>query len=109
MAKNFGGMGAFGSGMMKQVQKMQQDMAKAQEELEAKTYTVSSGGGVVTAEVDGKKKLLSLEIKPEAVDPEDVEMLQDLIVAAVGEAQGLAEIAMTEGMSKFTHGINLPF
>ena len=109
MPKNFGGMGGVNPGMIKQMQKMQQDMLHTQEELENKTYTASSGGGVVTATVTGKRELTALVIKPEAVDPDDVEMLQDLIVAAVGEAQRQAETAMTEGMGKLTKGLNLPF
>lgn len=89
MAKGFNsrGMGGMGGGnmnsMIRQAQKMQQDMLKAQEELEAKTYEAGAGGGVVTATVSGKKELVSVAIDPEAVDPEDVEMLQDLIMAAI--------------------------
>ena len=109
MPKNFGGMGGVNPGMIKQMQKMQQDMMRAQEELENQTFTASAGGGAVTAAVTGKRELTGLEIKPEAVDPEDVEMLQDLIVAAVGEAQRMAEDAMNEGMARFTQGLNLPF
>jgi DNA-binding YbaB/EbfC family protein len=109
MAKNFGGMGGVNPGMVKQMQKMQQDMMRTQEELEAKTYTATSGGGAVSATVDGKRALTAVSLKPEAVDPEDVEMLQDLIVAAVSEAQRQAEAAMNEGMGRFTRGLNLPF
>ncbi|MCL2748153.1 MAG: YbaB/EbfC family nucleoid-associated protein [Oscillospiraceae bacterium] len=109
MAKHYGGGGGMNTGMIKQMQKMQQDMLRTQEELEEQTYVASSGGGVVTATVTGKRDLTALEIKPEAVDPEDVEMLQDLVVAAVGEAQRQAEAAMAEGMGKFTKGMNLPF
>ena len=95
MAKGFNsrGMGGMGGGnmnsMIRQAQKMQQDMLKAQEELEAKTYEAGAGGGVVTATVSGKKELVSVAIDPEAVDPEDVEMLQDLIGRRQrGAAQG---------------------
>ena len=97
MAKGFNsrGMGGFGGGMnmnmMKQVQKMQQDMMKMQQELETKTYTAAAGGGVVSATVTGKRELKEVVIAPEAVDPEDVEMLQDMIVAAVNEALGSGE------------------
>jgi len=97
MAKGFNsrGMGGMGGGNMKnmnrQKQKMQQDMLKAQEELEAKTYEAAAGGGVVSAAVSGKKELVSVTIDPEAVDPDDVEMLQDLIVAAVNEAKRCRE------------------
>jgi len=107
MSKNFGG--GVNPGMLKQMQKMQQDMLRTQEELENKTFTASAGGGVVTATVTGKRELTGLEIKPEAVDPDDVEMLQDLILAAVSEAQRQAETAMSEGMDRFTRGFNLPF
>ena len=95
--------------MMKQAQKMQQDLMKMQEELEQANYTASSGGGVVTAVVSGKRELVSLEIDPEAVDPEDVELLQDLVVAAVNEALHQAEDAAAQNMSKLTGGLNLPF
>ena len=109
MAKNFGGMGGMNAGMIKQMQKMQQDMLRTQEELENMTYTASAGGGAVTATVTGKRELTGLAISPEAVDPDDVEMLQDMIVAAVGEAQRQAEAAMAEGMERFTKGMSLPF
>jgi hypothetical protein len=95
--------------MMRQAQKMQQDLLKMQQELEETTYSATSGGGVVTAVVTGKRELSSLEIDPEAVDPEDVEMLQDLIVAAVNEAMRKAETAATNSMSKLTGGLNLGF
>ena len=95
--------------MMKQAQKMQQDLMKMQEELEQANYTATSGGGVVTAVVSGKRELVSLEIDPEAVDPEDVEMLQDLVVAAVNEALHKAEDAAAQNMSKLTGGLNLGF
>lgn len=115
MAKGFNsrGMGGMGGGnmnsMIRQAQKMQQDMLKAQEELEAKTYKAGAGGGVVTATVSGKKELVSVAIDPEAVDPEDVEMLQDLIVAAVNEALRKANEDAAGQMAKFTGGLNLPF
>lgn len=109
--RGFGGMGGMGGGMnmnmVKQVQKMQQEMAKMQEELAAKTYTAAAGGGVVTAEVDGKRQLLSLTIDPEAVDPEDVEMLQDMVVAAVNEAMRTAEADAADSMGKITGGLGL--
>ncbi len=114
MAKGFGSRGIGGMGgnmnsMIRQAQKMQQDMMKAQEELEAKSYEASAGGGVVSAVVSGKKELTSVTIDPEAVDPEDVEMLQDLIVAAVNEAMRLANEDAASQMSKLTGGLNLPF
>ena len=95
--------------MLKQAQKMQEKLAKVQEELEAREYEASAGGGMVTATVTGKKQLVKLDIKPEAVDPEDVEMLCDMVMAAVNEAVKQADTAMTEGMSKITGGLNLGF
>ena len=95
--------------MMKQAQKMQEDLLKMQSEMEEKTYTARSGGGAVTAVVSGKRELLELVIEPDAVDPEDVEMLQDLIVAAVNEALRQAETSMSDSMSKLTGGLNLGF
>ena len=93
--------------MMKQVQKMQQEMLRAQEELQNKTYTATAGGGMVTASVNGSHEIVALEIKPEAVDPEDVEMLQDMVIAAVNEAMRAAEGEASNSMSKFTGGLNL--
>ncbi len=93
--------------MMKQAQKMQQEMLRIQEELENKTYSATSGGGMVTATVSGKHQLLGLEIKPEAVDPDDMEMLQDMIIAAVNEAFRAAEADSANSMSRLTGGLNL--
>ena len=94
--------------MIRQAQKMQEDMAKLQEDLDAREYTARSGGGAVTAVVDGKHLLKSLEIQPEVVDPEDTEMLADLVMAAVNEAiRPAVETSETE-MSKVTGGMNLP-
>ncbi len=115
MAKGYNsrGMGGMGGGinmnMIKQAQKMQQDMQKMQSELEEKDYTASAGRGVVTAVVTGKRVLKSLTIGPDAVDPDDVEMLQDLIVAAVNEASRAAEADMASNMQKLTGGLGLPF
>ena len=115
MAKGFGrpGMGGMGGGinlnMIKQAQKMQENMQKMQAELEAKEYSAQAGGGVVSATVTGKRELVSLTIAPEAVDPEDVEMLQDMIVAAVNEALRSAETDMADSMRQITGGLNLPF
>lgn len=113
MAKGFntrgmGGMGGNMNQMIRQAQKMQQDMMKAQEELESKTYEASAGG-VVTAVVSGKKELSSVTIDPEAVDPDDVEMLQDLIVAAVNEAMRAASSDAASAMGQITGGLGLPF
>ena len=93
--------------MMKQAQKMQQDLMKMQEELENAKYTATAGGGVVSATVSGKHQLVSLEIDPDAVDPEDVEMLQDMVIAAVNEAMRKAEEASNQSMSRLTGGLNL--
>ena len=103
-----GGMGVMNqAAMMKQVQKMQQDMIRMQEEMEAKTYTATAGGGMVKAEVSGKNELVNLEINPEAVDPDDVEMLQDMVIAAVNEALRAAETDKNNNMSKMAGGLNL--
>ena len=105
-----GGMGGgMNMNMIKQAQKMQEDLLKMQAEMEEKTYSAQSGGGAVTAVVTGKRELTELVIEPDAVDPEDVEMLQDLIVAAVNEAMRKAESSMNESMSKVTGGLNLGF
>ena len=93
--------------MMKQAQKMQQEMLRMQEEMENKTYTAAAGGGMVTAEVSGKHQLVNLTIKEEAVDPDDVDMLQDLVIAAVNEAMRKAAEEQAASMSKLTGGLNL--
>lgn len=94
--------------IMKQAQMMQQKMAKLQEDAAQQTAEAAAGGGAVTAVVNGKNQLLSLTIKKEAVDPEDVEMLQDLIVAAVNEALAKVHADMAEQMGKITGGLNIP-
>jgi len=94
--------------IMKQAQMMQQKMAKLQEEAAQQTAEATAGGGAVTALVNGKNQILSLAIKKEAVDPEDVEMLQDLIVAAVNEALSKVHAGMAEQMNKITGGLNIP-
>jgi len=94
--------------MMKQVKKMQEQMLKAQEELGSKTMEGTAGGGVVTVSVNGHKKLLSVTIKPEAVDPEDVEMLQDLVLTAVNDALTKADELANNDMGKFTGGLKIP-
>jgi len=104
-----GGGGGMNMNMLKQAQKMQEDLMKMQTEMQEQTYSAQSGGGAVTAIVSGKRELTELVIEPDAVDPEDVEMLQDLIVAAVNEAMRKAETSMNESMSKLTGGLNLPF
>ena len=93
--------------MMKQAQKMQQEMLRMQEEMENKTYSATAGGGMVTASVNGKHNVVSLEINPEAVDPEDVEMLQDMVIAAVNEAMRAADADSANQMARLTGGMNL--
>ena len=93
--------------MMKQAQKMQQDMLRMQEEMERKTYKATTGGGMVTAEVNGKHEVLNLTIDPEAVDPDDVEMLQDMVIAAVNEAMRAADADAASNMTRLTGGLNL--
>ena len=93
--------------LMRQAQKMQEDLMKAQEELEKSQFTAKAGGGVVTATVSGKHELLAIEIAPDAADPDDVEMLQDLIVAAVNAANQMVETASAESMSKISGGLGL--
>ncbi len=94
--------------IMKQAQMMQQKMAKLQEEAAEKTAEATAGGGAVSAVVSGKNQLISLTIKKEAVDPEDVEMLQDLVVSAVNQALAKVQAEMAEQMSKVTGGLNIP-
>lgn len=112
MAKGFNSRG-FGGGMnmnmIKQAQKIQQDMLKAQEELEQKEYEAAAGGGAVTARVNGKRELISVRIDPDAVDPDDLEMLEDMIVAAVNEGIRMAADDAAEQMERLTGGLNLPF
>ena len=93
--------------MMKQAQKMQQDLLRMQEEMQTKEYEATAGGGVITAVVNGQKELLRVTIDPEAVDPDDVEMLQDMVVAAVNEAMRKADAESAANMSKLTGGLNL--
>ena len=115
MAKGYGGRGMPGMGggmnmnMIKQAQKMQQDMMRMQQELQEKEYKAAAGGGVVSATVNGKHELKDLVIDPDAVDPDDVEMLQDMIMAAVNEAMRAADGDAANSMSKFTGGMGLPF
>ena len=107
-----GGFPGMGGGNMQQLarqaQKLQQQMAKMEEELQAREYEATSGGGMVTAKVSGKKELIELTIKPEAVDPDDVEMLQDMVIAAVNEALRTAGDTMEREMGKLTGGLNMP-
>lgn len=94
--------------LARQAQKLQQQMAKLQEELDAREYEASAGGGMVTVKVNGRKEMLGIEIKPEAVDPDDVEMLQDLVLAAVNEAMRQATETTEREMGRVTGGLNMP-
>jgi hypothetical protein len=94
--------------MMRQVKKMQEQMLKTQEELANKTVEGTAGGGVVSVTVTGQKKVVNVVIKPEAVDPDDVEMLQDLVLSAINDAMTKAEELAAKEMSRFTGGMNIP-
>ncbi len=94
--------------MIKQAQQMQADMAAKQEELEAREYDISAGGGVVNVRINGKKEILSVKLSPEIVDPDDIETLEDLIVAAVNEAIKKVEAISAEEMQKITGAMGLP-
>ena len=116
MAKGYSARRGFSNGsgasmkqqaMQQQLMKMQEDMAKKQQEVEEQSFTASVGGGAVTATVNGKKELTSLVIKPEAVDPEDVEMLQDMVISAVNESLRQADEAMNAGMNALTSSLGL--
>lgn len=103
-----GGMGGNMNNMIKQAQKMQQEMLKMQNEIEEQEFDATAGGGVITVKMSGAKQLTAVEIKPEAVDPDDVEMLQDLIITAVNEAMKKVDAANNAKMSKLTGGMNIP-
>ena len=113
MAKGFGGRGGMGgmgmnANMLKQAQKMQQDMMRMQQELQEKEYQAAAGGGVVSATVNGKHELKNLVIDPEAVDPEDVDLLQDMVLAAVNEAlRGMSDVS-AQRLNSVTGGMNIP-
>ena len=94
--------------MLQRLQDMQAEMQRTQEEVEATDYVASAGGGAVEATVTGAKVLKDIKIDPEVVDPEDVEMLQDMVIAAVNEALRKAEDAMMQGMEKAKGGLNIP-
>ena len=95
--------------MMRQIQKMQEEMARVQEEVENSTFSASVGGGAVTAECNGKQELLSISISPEVVDPEDVEILEDLVLAAANEALSKAKETMEQAMAQAQGGMpNIP-
>ena len=94
--------------MMKQVQKMQEDMAALQEDLETREYDVSAGGGMVSVKINGKREIIGLDINPEIVDPDDIETLSDIIIAAVNEAIKKVDSTSESEMSKITGGISVP-
>ena len=94
--------------MLRQAQKMQEDMAALQEDLDAREYEIKAGGGMVAVKINGKKEVLSIDIQPEIVDPDDIETLSDILVAAVNEAIKRVETTNSEEMDKITRGMNMP-
>ena len=108
LPKGMGGGPSDMQSMIKQAQKMQDDMAAMQAELEEREYDVAAGGGVVNLKINGKKEVLSVKIAPEVVDSDDIETLEDLIVAAVNEAIKKVEAISAEEMSKITGSMSLP-
>lgn len=108
MAKGFRGGAPNMNNMMKQVKKMQAEMEKAQADIEEKEFESTSGGGVVKATVNGKKELISLNIDPDVIDPEDSEMLEDLVIAAINDAMNKANEYSNDSMGKLTGGLNIP-
>lgn len=105
--KRMGNMGNMG-GMMKQMQKMQKEMMKAQEELKERTVEGTAGGGMVTVVMNGHKEALDVQIKEEVVDPDDIDMLQDLVLAAMNDALKQVDEMVNKNMGKFTQGMNIP-
>ena len=94
--------------MLRQAQKMQEDMANLQSELDEKEYSVSAGGGMVTVRINGKREILSIDIKPDIVDPDDIETLSDILVAAVNQAISKVDTTNNEEMGKITGAMNMP-
>ena len=94
--------------MLRQAQKMQEDMAALQEDLDAREYEIQAGGGVVSVKINGKKEILAIDIQPEIVDPDDIETLSDILVAAVNEAIKRVETTNSDEMDKITKGMNMP-
>lgn len=105
--KNMGGSQNM-QAMIRQAQKMQEDMTNLQAELDVKEYDISAGGGMVTVRINGKKEILSIDIKPDIVDPEDIETLSDVLVAAVNQAISHVDSVNSEAMEKITGGMNMP-
>ena len=108
LPQGFGGCPSNMQGVIKQAQKMQERMAELQAELDEREYDFTVGGGMITIKMNGKKEMQSIEIKPEVVDPDDIEMLQDLIVAGVNEAISSIEKTNNDEMSKVTGNLNIP-
>ena len=108
LPQGFGGGPSNMQGVLKQAQKMQERMAELQADLDEREYDFTVGGGMITIKMNGKKEMQSIEIKPEVVDPDDIEMLQDLIVAGVNEAISSIEITNNDELSKLTGNINIP-
>ena len=94
--------------MLRQAQKMQEDMAALQEELDAREYEIKAGGGMVAVKINGKKEILSIDIQPEIVDPDDIETLSDILIAAVNEAIKRVETTNSEEMGKVSQGLSIP-
>ncbi len=105
--RNMGGMGNMNN-MLKQAQKMQAEMLKAQEALEEQIIEASVGGGAVSVKINGKKELIELKLSPDALDPNDVEMLEDMIISAVNEALRKADDAAAAGLKNITGGMSIP-
>ena len=108
LPQGFGGGPTNMQGMIKQAQKMQEDMQNLQAELEQREYDIKAGGGVVSLRINGKKEVLSLEVAPELVDPDDIETMTDIIIAAVNEGIKRVEDTNNEEMSKITGGMGIP-
>ena len=108
LPKGMGGGAQNMQSMIRQAQKMQEDMAALQEELDAREYEIKAGGGVVAVKINGKKEVLSIDIQPEIVDPDDIETLSDILVAAVNEAIKRVETTNSQEMDKITRGLNMP-
>ena len=108
LPKGIGGGPGNMQAMIRQAQKMQEDMQALQEELDAKEYDISAGGGMVNVKITGKKEILAIDIKPDIVDPDDIETLSDILVAAVNQAIKLVDTTNNEAMEKVTGGMNMP-
>ena len=106
--KGMGGGAQNMQAMLRQAQKMQEDMAALQEELDSREYEIKAGGGVVSVKINGQKEILAIDIQPEIVDPDDIETLSDILVAAVNEAIKRVETVNSEEMGKITQGMGMP-